>query len=125
MFPYAHPDLSAKIGSFLRKYKLHSTNKRIVKKKFPRRRVICTHINQLMMGDLIVWPEKYRYQNNNYRYILVVIDCFSKKMYSSPIKQKLKESVADALDMIFSSLSSYPTMFVTDAGTGSFQILFR
>ena len=64
---------SAKLGTFLRQYKLHSTNKRIVKKTFPRRKVVCTYQNQVMMGDLIVWPDSYRFQNNNYRYILVVV----------------------------------------------------
>ena len=55
-----------------------------------------------------------------FSYILVVIDCFSKKLWAEPLKQKSKEETADALEKIFNMMSSFPTMCVTDDGKGFF-----
>ena len=115
------PSFSRKIEAFFRRYKLHSKNKRISKKTFPRRKVICTHINQLIMCDLIEWPERYRFKNHNYRYILAVIDCFSKKLYTAPIKHKEKHEMATALEKIISSFTVYPTLMVSDSGKEFFN----
>lgn len=115
------PSFSRKLEAFFRQYKLHSKNKRISKKTFPRRKVICTHINQLIMCDLVEWPDKYRFQNRNYRFILTVIDCFSKKLYAVPIKHKEKHEVAAALEKIISEFTVYPTLMVTDSGTEFFN----
>ena len=51
-------------------------------------------------------------------FILVVIDCFSKKLWAEPLKKKTKEATASALDKIFTSMETFPTMCVTDDGKG-------
>lgn len=89
------------------------------------------------MADLIQFPEnfKFRYtnslldksflltsgllRNKMFAYILVVIDCFSKKVWAEPLKRKSKEETGDALDKIFNSMPSFPTMCVTDDGRGN------
>ena len=53
-----------------------------------------------------------------FAYILIVIDCFTKKLWAEPIKKKTKEETADALDKVFSSMDTFPTMCVTDDGKG-------
>lgn len=53
-----------------------------------------------------------------FAYILVVIDCFTKKLWAEPIKKKTKEETASALDKIFNSMDTFPTMCVTDDGKG-------
>ena len=47
------PSFSAKITDFLRRHDLHSKHRRIVKKKFPRRRVIARFPFDIFMGDLL------------------------------------------------------------------------
>ena len=62
------PSFSAKIKEFLRTNYLHSVHKRIVKKKFPRRKVITRFPFELFMADLIEYPSD-KYVNNGYCYI--------------------------------------------------------
>ena len=71
----AVPSFSAKINDFLRKHELHSKFRRIVKKNFPRRRIIARYPNEIYMADLIEYP-KFKVINKGYVYILLLIDCY-------------------------------------------------
>ena len=114
------PSYSAKINDFLRQNAVHSVHKRIVKKIFPRRRIIARFPNDIWMGDLIEYPQ-YKFNNRQYVYILVLIDCFTKKVFIAPMKDKsMKWSVA-AFESIFSQLDEFPTHLVTDGGLEFFN----
>ena len=111
------PNFSAKIKDFLMKNETHSKHRRIVKKKFPTRRIITHHPFQIWMGDLIEYTQTgYARANRGYKYILVLVDCFSKKAYTEPIKRKNMSDVANALNKILSSLSDFPNTLITDEG---------
>ena len=51
------PSYSAKINAYLRSNIVHSTHRRIVKKTFPRRRVIARFPFDIFMADLIEYPK--------------------------------------------------------------------
>ena len=102
------PSYSAKIEKFLRHNFIHSVHRRITKKKFPRRRVISRFPFEYFMGDLIEYPN-FKYQNKGYKYILVLIDCFTKMIYVRPMKQKSKEWTADAFESIFKEFDNFRT----------------
>jgi len=101
------PSYSAKIKEFLQTYELHSKNKRITKKKFPRRRIMSYFPFDVFMADLFMYPQ-YKYFNNRFVYILLIIDCFTKKVYVTPMKTKTKEETAISFEKIFASLSDFP-----------------
>ena len=83
------PNYSAKIAEFLRNNTNHSIHRRIVKKIFPRRKLITHFPFQIFQADLIEYPRSdYTHANNNYRFILIIIDCFSKMVYGAPVKRK-------------------------------------
>ena len=111
------PSFSAKIADFLRKNDVHSKHRRIVKKKFPRRRIIVHFPYQIFMGDLIEYTQSdFRHANSNFGYILVIIDCFTKKAYARPVKKKNKFAVSNALQSILNELGNYPNTLITDEG---------
>ena len=56
---------------------------------FERRRVISNHIDHIWGIDLITMI-KYSKQNNNYKYILTVIDFFSKYSWCYLLKIKIQ-----------------------------------
>ena len=114
------PSFSAKITDFLRKNHIHSVHRRIVKRKFPRRKVIARFPFELFMADLIEYPND-KFVNNGYCYILVLIDCFTKMIYAEPMKKKNSEWTADALDTIFKTFDRFPVNFVTDGGLEFFN----
>ena len=111
------PSYSAKINEFLRKNHVHSVHRRIVKKTFPRRRIIARFPCDIWMADLIEYPQ-YKFNNRQYVYILVLIDCFSRKVYAAPMKEKSMQWSVKAFESIFIHLDEFPTHIVTDGGLG-------
>ena len=118
------PNYSAKIKEFLQKYDLHSRNKRIVKRIFPRRRVVARFKDDLWQADLIDY-QKLVYFNSGYKYILLVIDVFSKVVYIEPLKKKTGDLTAEAMSRIIEKNDGPPVMLVTDRGTEFFNSYFR
>lgn len=114
------PSYSAKITEFLRSHDLHSKYRRIVKKKFPRRRVIARFPFEVFMADLIEYQPD-RFVNRGYKFILLVIDCFTKMIYVAPMKRKTKEWSADAFESIFKNFDRFPVNLVTDGGKEFFN----
>ena len=109
------PSYSAKIADFLRQHDVHGVYRRIVKKTFPRRRVIARFPFELFMADLLEFPQ-YKFRNRGYRFALVLIDVFSKKLYTAPMKKKTKEQTAQAFESIFNDFDEFPINLVTDRG---------
>ena len=116
----AAPSYSAKITNFLRQNDVHGVYRRIVKKKFPRRKVIARFPFDVFMADLIEYPQ-YKNVNNGYCFILVMIDCFTKMLYAAPMKKKNKEWTSDAFESIFKNFDEYPINLVTDGGLEFFN----
>ena len=118
------PNYSAKITDFLRQHDVHGVHRRITKKKFPRRKVIARFPLEVCMADLIEYPQ-YKYVNNGYCFILILIDCFTKMVYAVPMKKKNKEWTADAFESIFKQFDEYPINLVTDGGLEFFNSSVR
>src|SRR5436190_19304582 len=69
------------------------------RKNFPRRRVKVLGIGDLLQADLVEMIP-YSKENSGYKYLLTLIDCFSKKGYAAPVKDKTAENVKHALESI-------------------------
>ena len=109
------PSYSAKIADFLRQHDVHGVYRRIVKRKFPRRRVIARFPFDLFMADLMEFPQ-YKFRNRGYRFALILIDVFTKKLYTAPLKKKTKDETARAFETIFKEFDEFPINLVTDRG---------
>jgi len=84
---------SRKIVHYLRKNKTHSLHKP-VRKNFKRRRIITHYPGQIVQMDLIDL-QKFSGSNSGYRWILVALDCFSKKLWMRALKRKEGGETAD------------------------------
>ena len=111
------PSFSAKIEKYLRNNAVHSRHRRIIKKTFPRRKIIARFPFEIFMADLLEYPQ-YKNVNNNYMYVLIMIDCFTKKLWAVPIKRKDSQWTADAFDSIFGTFDEFPVHIITDRGLG-------
>ena len=69
------------------------------RKNFPRRRVKVLGIGDLLQADLVEMIP-YAKDNNGYKYMLTLIDCFSKKAYAAPLKDKSAKHVKLAMESI-------------------------
>ena len=83
---------------------------------FERRRVISYHIDHIWGIDLITMI-KYSKQNNNYKYILTVIDFFSKHSWCYPLKNRNSNEIINSFKDIFKKSKRKPKMIQSDEGS--------
>ncbi|XP_071051479.1 uncharacterized protein [Onthophagus taurus] len=81
---------------------------------FKRRHVLTKGINDLYQADLVEMIP-YARQNSGYRYILVVIDVFSKYAWAVPVKTKSGKDVTKAMKSILKD-ANVPKNLQTDQG---------
>jgi hypothetical protein len=65
-----------------------------------RRVVWVNEIDHLWAADVVFYP-KYSRSNNSTKYILLVVDCFSKFLMAEGIKNKTSDDVVDGFKAIF------------------------
>lgn len=84
--------------------------------RFKRRRIRCFYPYEILFSDSIVYRQYSRY-NSGFKYIVVVVDCFSKMAFAEAVKKLDEFSVALALERIFKRMPESPRYFCTDRGT--------
>lgn len=92
-------------------------------KKFPRRKVILKGIDDLWQADLVEMIP-YSKQNNNYKYLLTVIDCFSKYAWAKPVLNKTSTLVTKAMLEIIKESGRIPINLHTDNGKEFYNKIF-
>ena len=90
-------------------YTLHKQARR----NFKREKIFVTYEYQQYQAD-VVDMQKFSKANNNYRYILTVIDCFSRYAFAIPILNKNGQSITNALKIVFKNQK--PDKLQTDRG---------
>ena len=81
---------------------------------FTQRRVIVNHIDKIWAADLVDL-QKFSKWNRGYKYLMMVIDVFSKYGWIVPLKDKKGESVMNAFKTIFNK-SRKPQYLWVDKG---------
>lgn len=91
---------------------------------FVRRRVITKGIDDLYQADLVEMIN-YAKENKGFRYILVVIDVFSKFVWAVPVKRKTGEDVTKAMESILVKSKRIPVHLQTDMGKEFYNKTFQ
>jgi len=94
------------------------------RKNFQRRRVITRGINDLWQADLVEMGA-FSKSNDRYRYLLTVIDTFSKYAWGEALKSKNANDVSQAMERIFKSGHGTPRILQTVDGTEFFNSKFK
>ena len=87
-----------------------------VTRNFRKRRVISYGIDKIWAGDLVE-VQKYSKWNKGVKYLLTVIDVFSKYGWIVSFKDKKTESVSTAFGTIFKESKRKPEKLWTDKGS--------
>ena len=83
---------------------------------FTRRKVISNNIDHIWGIDLITMI-KYSKQNKNHKYILTVIDFFSKYSWCYPLKSQKSEEIINSFEDIFKKSKRIPKFIQSDEGS--------
>lgn len=94
------------------------------RKKYGRRRTIIKGLDDLWQSDLCQM-DLYAKHNRKFKFILVVIDCFSKYLWCRPLKTKSGEEVMRAFDDILKSDNRCPKNLQTDQGKEYYNVHFK
>lgn len=78
---------------------------RYARKNFQRRKYAMYGIADTLQADLIEM-QPYKRENRGHRYILIVIDVFSKMAYAEPLKDKTGAEVTRAMDRIIRKVNN-------------------
>lgn len=111
--------------------KFHEDKKVIVdelhkpaRKNFTRRHVLQRGINDTLQIDLVEMLP-YAKVNNGYKYMLTVIDIFSKKGYAKALKNKTSAEVTKAMETVLNQIGSSPKNIHSDQGKEFFNQHFK
>lgn len=91
---------------------------------FKRRRTIIKGIDDLWQIDLAEFCS-FSKENNGFKYILIVIDCFSKFVWTKPLKTKTGKEVTNAMEAILQNNVRSPKNLQSDQGTEFFNQHFK
>ena len=87
-----------------------------ITKIFSKRKVISNSIDKIWAADLVEMQQFSKW-NKGMKYLLIVIDVFSKYGWIKPLKDKKTESVSKAFKEIFKKSKRKPMMLWTDKGS--------
>lgn len=94
------------------------------RKNYRRRRTIIKGLDDLWQMDLAEM-RPYAHSNRNFKFILVVIDCFSKYVWTHPLKSKTGEEITEAFHNVLKRGKRAPTHLQTDQGKEFYNAKFR
>ena len=110
------PSYSSKITDFLRRNPSKSLFKQ-VRRKFPRRKIRAFYPFHIMMSDTINYRNYAFPANRHFKYIMVLIDVFSKKAWAQPMKRMTEIDSTIAMQTMIDQLPDLPKIIITDLGT--------
>ncbi len=110
------PSYSSKIAEFLRRNE-NSSLFRQVRHNYPRRRIRAYYPFHIMMSDTINYRSYAMPLNKNYKYIMVLVDVFSKRAWAEPMKRINEFDATIAMENMLRKLPDIPQTIITDKGT--------
>ena len=113
-----YPDITLKeIKDFLKTQDTYTFHKR-TRKPRKYRRTLVFRPRDLWQIDLLDM-QKYSAENEGYRYICVIIDCFSRFVWVKPLKNKTGKLIVKALALLL--MNERPKLIQADQGTEFFN----
>ena len=105
---------SSNVKAFMQQKKSISLHKRKIR-NFARRPIIVPGPFHSICADLIDY-QRYSRKNHGYKYILCMVDMFSRMNYVRPLHTKKASEVSQQIDDIISSMQFVPRFFTSDKG---------
>ena len=92
--------------------------------RFRRRKTIARHINHIWTVDL-VHMIGFSALNDGYKYLLAVVDMFSRQAYVEPMKTKTAKATLAAFQNVLRRAGTRPNKIQADKGTEFYNSVFQ
>ena len=83
------------------------------------------HIDDIWSMDILDLKDYGSENNRNHRYVLVIIDNFSKFGWTVPLKNKNAQTIKDAFENILINSKRSPNLIESDRGKEFYNIIFQ
>ena len=95
------------------------------RRNYPTNKTDVYHIDDIWSLDILDLKDYGPENNRGYRYILVVIDNFSKYGWTVPLKNKNAQTIKDSFDKFFIKSKRIPNLIETDRGKEFYNNIFQ
>ena len=95
------------------------------KKKYATNKTDVYHIDDIWSLDILDLKDYGPENNRGYRYVLVIIDNFSKFGWTLPLKNKNAQTIKDSFEKISMSSKKRPNLIETDRGREFYKNIFQ
>ena len=95
------------------------------RKNYPTNKTDVYHIDDTWSLDILDLKDYGPENNRGYRYVLVVIDNFSKYGWTVPLKNKNAQTIKDSFENILISSKRKPNLIETDHGREFYNNIFQ
>ena len=95
------------------------------KKNYATNKTDVYHIDDIWSLDILDLKDYGPENNKNYRYVLVVIDNFSKYGWTIPLKNKNAQTIKDSFENILINSKRSPNLIETDHGKEFYNKIFQ
>ena len=95
------------------------------KKNFPTYKIIYNNIDEIWSIDLADFSDYKTSNNRGYRYILIVIDNFSKNLWAIPLKNKNSQTITQEFSNILTTSKRSPLKIESHRGSEFYKSIFQ
>ena len=95
------------------------------KKNYPTNKTDVYYIDDIWSLDILDLKDFGPENNRGYRYVLVVIDNFSKFGWTLPLKNKNAQTIKDSFEKILISSKRKPNLIESDRDKGFYNNIFQ
>ena len=95
------------------------------KRNYPSNKIIYNDIDEIWSNDLADLVDYKTSNNKGYRYMLIVIDNFSKYLWAKPLKNKKSKTITDEFSKNLSSSKRSPVKIENNRGSELYNSTFQ
>ena len=95
------------------------------KKNYPTNKIVYNNIAEIWSVDLADFLDYQTSNNKGFRYIIIIIDNFSKYLWAFPLKNKYSKTITDAFSNILSTSRRSPLKLESNRGSEWYKSVFQ
>ena len=95
------------------------------RKNYPTNKIIYDHIDEIWSIDLADFSDYKTSNNKGFRYIFIIIDNFSKYLWTIPLKNKYSQTITNEFSNILTKSKRKPNKIESDRGSEFYNSIFQ
>ena len=104
---------------------IDKVNSETLERNYPTNKTNVYYVDDFWRLDMLDLKNHGPENNRKYRYVLVVIDNFSKFGWTARSKNKNAQTIKDSIEIILITSKSKPSLIETNRGKGFYNNIFK